>query len=74
MARSCVYYPPVRPLAHVLGRYDRVLSRLGELGAAFLAVRADKPAASVTEFADLPADDCTASPSKSAGDRTEEEH
>jgi len=41
-ARSSVYYPPVRPVAQALGVHDRILSCLGQFGASFLAVRADK--------------------------------
>jgi ubiquinone/menaquinone biosynthesis C-methylase UbiE len=42
-AQGCVYYPPVTLLARVLGSFDPVLSHLGELGAAFIAVNARKP-------------------------------
>ena len=40
--RGCVYYPPIEPAARLMVKADRVLSRLGSVGAAFLAVRADK--------------------------------
>jgi ubiquinone/menaquinone biosynthesis C-methylase UbiE len=39
---SAVYYPPVTPIAQFLGRHDRALSRLGQFGAAFIAIKADK--------------------------------
>jgi hypothetical protein len=42
-ARSCVYYPPAAFLAGFLGPLDPFLSRLGEFGAAFIAVKAVKP-------------------------------
>jgi len=42
-ARGCVYYPPIGAAARLLGDRDRFLSPLGEIGAAFLAVRGDKP-------------------------------
>jgi ubiquinone/menaquinone biosynthesis C-methylase UbiE len=42
--RGCVYYPPFNLVARVMGEHDHAFSFLGQLGAAFLAVRADKPA------------------------------
>ncbi len=39
---SAVYYPPVMALAGFLGRYDPALSRLGQFGAAFIAIKADR--------------------------------
>ncbi len=42
VVRGSVYYPPVRPVAQALGVHDRILSCLGQFGASFLAVRADK--------------------------------
>jgi ubiquinone/menaquinone biosynthesis C-methylase UbiE len=40
--RFAVYYPPVTALAGFLGRHDRASSRLGQFGAAFIAIKADK--------------------------------
>jgi len=40
--RGCVYYPPIEPAARLMVKADRVLSHLGSVGAAFLAVRAGK--------------------------------
>lgn len=42
-SRTCVYYPPVSLAALILGKSDRVFSFAGQVGAAFLAVRGDKP-------------------------------
>jgi len=42
-ARGCVYYPPSNLAAHVVGEHDHAFSFLGHVGAAFLAVRGDKP-------------------------------
>jgi ubiquinone/menaquinone biosynthesis C-methylase UbiE len=42
--RGCVYYPPCNLAARVLGEHDRAFFCLGQTGAAFLAVRGDKPA------------------------------
>jgi len=42
--RGCVYYPPFNLAAHIMGEHDRTVSFLGQLGAAFLAIRGDKPA------------------------------
>lgn len=39
-SQGCVYYPPSGLAAHILGEHDHVFSFLGQLGAAFLAVRA----------------------------------
>ena len=41
--RSAVYYPPVGLIAAFLAPYDSAISRLGQFGAAFLALKADKP-------------------------------
>lgn len=41
-AQGCVYYPPVTFLAGILSTFDPVLSRLGQFGAAFIAVNARK--------------------------------
>lgn len=43
-SRGCVYYPPFNLAAHVVGEHDHAFSFLGQVGAAFLAVRGDKPA------------------------------
>ena len=43
-ARRCVYYPPFNLAAHIIGEHDHNFSFLGQVGAAFLAVRGDKPA------------------------------
>ncbi len=40
--RSAVYFPPVAPAAQFLASYDPALSRLGQFGASFVALRADK--------------------------------
>ena len=40
--RGSVYYPPIGWVARLLSRHSHVLSRLGQFGAAFLAIRADK--------------------------------
>ena len=40
--RGCVYYPPVEVAARLMVKADCLLSHLGSVGAAFLAVRADK--------------------------------
>jgi ubiquinone/menaquinone biosynthesis C-methylase UbiE len=42
-AQGWVYHPPVTLLARILRSFDPVLSRLGQLGAAFIAVNARKP-------------------------------
>lgn len=42
-SRACVYYPPFNLAARVLGEYDHAFSFLGQVGAAFVAVRAEKP-------------------------------
>lgn len=39
---GCIYYPPVALLAEALGPFDAVLSRLGQLGAAFIVVKGTK--------------------------------
>lgn len=41
--RACVYYPPSALAARVVGKHDRAFAFLGQFGAAFLAVRGDKP-------------------------------
>jgi SAM-dependent methyltransferase len=41
---SCVYYPPFAFLAKLLSPFDSFLSHAGQYGAAFIAVRAVKPA------------------------------
>jgi ubiquinone/menaquinone biosynthesis C-methylase UbiE len=41
--RACVYYPPCALAARVGGEHDHVMSFLGQMGAAFLAVRGNKP-------------------------------
>jgi len=43
-ARGCVYYPPFNLAARIIGEHDHAFSFLGQVGAAFLAVRGDKPA------------------------------
>ncbi len=43
-ARGCVYYPPFNLAARVVGEHDHAFSFLGQVGAAFLAVRGDMPA------------------------------
>jgi len=43
-ARGYVYYPPFNLAARVVGEHDHAFSFLGQTGAAFLAVRGDKPA------------------------------
>lgn len=43
-AGGCVYYPPSNLAAHVVGEHDYAFSFLGQVGAAFLAVRGDEPA------------------------------
>jgi ubiquinone/menaquinone biosynthesis C-methylase UbiE len=40
--RACVYYPPIELVARLMAKVDPALSRLGSVGAAFLALRADK--------------------------------
>jgi SAM-dependent methyltransferase len=40
---GAVYYPPMASIARLMNRHDRIMSRLGQIGAAFRAVRADKP-------------------------------
>jgi ubiquinone/menaquinone biosynthesis C-methylase UbiE len=40
--RGCVYYPPIEVAARLMVKADCLLSHLGSVGAAFLAVRADK--------------------------------
>lgn len=40
--RPAVYYPPVDPLARILAPYDSAFSHLGQFGAAFLAIKANK--------------------------------
>ena len=42
-SRGCVYYPPFGLVARIVGKYDHSLAFLGQLGAAFIAVRGDKP-------------------------------
>jgi ubiquinone/menaquinone biosynthesis C-methylase UbiE len=42
-ACGCVYYPPFNLAARVVGEHDQAFSFLGQIGAAFLAVRGDKP-------------------------------
>ncbi|MHB8485225.1 MAG: class I SAM-dependent methyltransferase [Candidatus Acidiferrales bacterium] len=42
--RGCVYYPPFNLAAHIIGEHDHNFSFLGQVGAAFLAVRGDNPA------------------------------
>ena len=42
-ARGCVYYPPFSLAAHIVGEHDHDLSFLGQIGAAFVSVRGDKP-------------------------------
>jgi len=42
-ARGCVYYPPFNLAAHIVGEHDHDFSFLGQVGAAFLTVRGDKP-------------------------------
>ena len=41
-SRACVYYPPFNLAARVVGEHDRAFSFLGQVGAAFVAVRAEK--------------------------------
>ncbi len=41
-ARGCVYFPPLGPAARLMAKADYVLSHLGSVGAALLAVQADK--------------------------------
>ncbi len=41
--RSAVYYPPMTSIAKLMSRHDRTMSRLSQVGAAFLTVRAEKP-------------------------------
>jgi ubiquinone biosynthesis O-methyltransferase len=43
--RGAIYYPHFGLAARLLGRFDRHLSRVSPIGAAFLAVRAVKPIA-----------------------------
>jgi SAM-dependent methyltransferase len=43
-ARGCVYYPPLNLAAYIAGEHDHAFSFLGQIGAAFLAIRGDKPA------------------------------
>jgi len=43
-ACGCVYYPPFNCAAHIVGEHDHVFSFGGQIGAAFLTVRGDKPA------------------------------
>jgi ubiquinone/menaquinone biosynthesis C-methylase UbiE len=43
MLHGAVYYPHFGLAARLLGRFDRQLSRITPIGAAFLAVRAEKP-------------------------------
>jgi ubiquinone biosynthesis O-methyltransferase len=40
---GCVYYPPSAHVVRVVGEHDHAFSFLGQLGAAFVAVRAEKP-------------------------------
>lgn len=42
-SHACVYYPPIGLAALILGSYDGSFSFLGPIGAAFLAISADKP-------------------------------
>jgi ubiquinone/menaquinone biosynthesis C-methylase UbiE len=42
-SRACVYYPPFDLAARVVGEHDHAFSFLGQVGAAFVAVRAEKP-------------------------------
>jgi 2-polyprenyl-3-methyl-5-hydroxy-6-metoxy-1,4-benzoquinol methylase len=42
-SRVCVYYPPSGLAARIVGEHDCAFSFLGQIGAAFLAVRGDKP-------------------------------
>jgi len=41
-SRACVYYPPSSLAARVIGEHDHTFSFLGQAGAAFVAVRAEK--------------------------------
>jgi SAM-dependent methyltransferase len=41
-SRGCVYYPPSALVARVVGEHDHAFSFLGQVGAAFIAVRAEK--------------------------------
>ncbi len=41
-SRGCVYYPPSGIVARVAGEHDRAFSFLGQVGAAFVAMRAEK--------------------------------
>ena len=43
-SRGCVYFPPISLAAQILGEYDDALSFFGQVGAAFLAIKCDKPA------------------------------
>lgn len=40
--RSCVYFPPMEPVARLFAKAEDVFAPLGSIGAAFLVVRADK--------------------------------
>jgi ubiquinone/menaquinone biosynthesis C-methylase UbiE len=42
-SRGCVYYPPFGLAARIVGEHDDAFSFLGQVGAAFLVVRGDKP-------------------------------
>jgi ubiquinone/menaquinone biosynthesis C-methylase UbiE len=41
-SRACVYYPPFNLAARIVGEHDHAFSFLGQVGAAFVAVRAEK--------------------------------
>ncbi len=41
-SRGCVYYPPSALVARVVGEHDHAFSFWGQVGAAFIAVRAEK--------------------------------
>jgi ubiquinone/menaquinone biosynthesis C-methylase UbiE len=41
--RGAIYYPRITNIAKLIGAHDQNLSRLGQFGAAFLTLRAEKP-------------------------------
>jgi SAM-dependent methyltransferase len=42
-SRGVIYYPPIGSIAKIMGRHDEWMSVFGQIGAAFLTVRAQKP-------------------------------
>ena len=42
-SRGVIYYPPIAGMARIMVRYEERMSVFGQIGAAFLTVRAQKP-------------------------------